>query len=439
MRFSVKKAAAVILVSSILLPLPGCSKLFISEEEMLNVADSYAQALSECNVPKIARATDASFEEDREYWERKLSFSTYSGYSDREARVLGAIADSITYSVNEDSVDSSKKGNVFVDVTFTMADWEKLADHSEPEWSSDLAEEAGTGDTVDLVIPVEFTKENDQWLCANYHDVFETLYAFTFKDYNIRVPLDLRISGYTWYGVSTYGTNYVNTNEICMTLNVDMYDPISYNANDDEFEGFEDVYYTVECHGQEIYRGTGTYMGTLNVTDVPDYADPSGRYLAAGEYLVTFYDGDDTEIISATAYVDVETDSVEIEPYLRWWYTSNAVENEEDGYSLTVDYGGVTEDPIYINTEIIEAQVQYHNGYAYWDGYATLEYEGEIIYYEEGVESLMVTSYDVFDDSCIDQETYYFLPGEYTVTFYDGDDNLVSSASCTVELRAEKD
>lgn len=419
-----KRITSTIFISAFLISSASCFS--DDSRSILAAAGTYTEGLIDPNIPKVARGSIGTFQDDRSYWEHRLSFSTYSGYNEDEAKIYSAIAKSISCEIDEGSVITEDRGRQgTVTVTFSIADYEELLDLNESMWASDLEESIADLERANIVIDIRFVKENGVWLCSNSGDVLEELFAFTDIEFPVRRHHAGYIDSVCWTAGSFDG-HYTNAESICMYL--DDY----RNGN----VGLEDSYFIVTCDGEEIYRQDDCGgIAEVFATDIPGHTDETGHIIAPGEYEITFFDEDDTEIISGTAHVDVEEEELIIQPYLRWWMTSAAV--DQYGTPLTIDFGGVTEDPVYINTISIDVNIEYSGIYPYWDGYVTLEYDGEIVCRQDGVEELFITAIEVDDEYRVDGELY-FIPGEYTVTFYDADDNPVSRASCMVELELEE-
>ncbi len=418
------KVTAAVLLSVVLISGTGCADKQDDLNAVLEAAEEYSTGLSELNIPKVGRGSISEFEEERPYWEQKLSFSTYSGYSEDEALIYSAIADSISYETDEGSVEfADNKSECTVSVSFSIVDYETLLSSDERVWASYLADEIDDLDKMQIEVVICFVKENDQWLCSNYTEIFDELYAFADESFPIRHHGAGYFDHVNWSGGS-YDGYYTNTESICMYL-----DTI---VNGDSV--LEDSYFTVSFGGQEIYRSdAGGGIAEVSAFDIPEYTDETGHIIAPGEYVITFYDEDGTEIISGTAHVDQEFEELVIQPYLRWWLSSSGIEPADAPEGTVIDYGGVTEDAVYINANTIWAEMEYTGIYDYRDGYATLEYNGEEIYRENGINELVVSSFDVGSAYMVEGEIY-FIPGEYTVTFYDADDNPVVSDTCIVEV-----
>ena len=325
------KTVSIAAVSAMILSMTGCSLLDKSKDEVLETAEIYAKNLAGCNVSKLAKGTVADFKDEKDDWDDKLTFVSSGVYNEDEATALSAIADTISYEIDKESVEASKKsGEGTVSVTFTMADYEAVLDENYINVDDFIAAIEGA-DKIEIKLVLEFEKEEDAWLCSNYEDLFGELYAFTDEKYEFVPPFADYVTGFTWYG-GDYNGNYTNTEWIDLDLNFDWY------ANPD----FQYIYYTYEYNGQIIKTETGAYDAYLYTTDPDAPLDDSGNFLAAGIYTITFYDYDGSVILTQDATVSVEEFTVEVISDQLDWYFINAGNNSN---------------PIYINTWEIDGDL----------------------------------------------------------------------------------
>ena len=408
MRQGFRKAVSLTITSALVFSMAGCSLGDKSKEEVLEVAEDYAKNLAACKISKLAKATVEDFDDDKDEWEERLTFSSGDFYDDDTAEAVSAIADTISYEIDEESVEASKKsGEGSVTVVFSIADYEPLVGDEDLVRIDDFLDALDDADTTEIEISIEFEKEDEEWLCSNYEEVFEELYAFTDADYDFTIPLTDYIRGVEWYGGDGDG-NYVNTNYIDCYLNMDYDAPIDYS----------DIYYTVEYNGQNIFTENCYGEAYLSVWDLDDYTDPSGMFLAEGVYTITFHTGDGTEIFTCQANVTVEEVEMEFEENLYWYFTDNYDQ----------------ENPVYTNTDEIDGMLQYSGDtyYYYLAPYATIAYEGEVFYEETDTNEIWLFVDSSYYDVPLDPSGEYFAAGTYTITFYDADGNVIVSDSCTV-------
>ena len=299
MRGDFRKLISVALSASVVLSMTGCAFLDKSKDEVLDAAEAYAKNLAACNVSKLVKGTVKDLEDDQDTWTEILDFSEGDLYTEDAASALSAIAGTIKYEIDEESVEATaKKGEGSVEVVFTIADYEALLDDEDLTKIEDFVDAVDDADTKEIEITIEFEKDDDTWLCSNYEDVFEDLYAFTSEEYEFRIPFVECVQGVNWYGCDWElgDSNYTNTTYIEVDLDLDYSQDLDYS----------EIYYTFEYGGQEIYRGTGSYMATLYTFYDGAPVDSEQDVLAAGAYTITFYDVDDSVIWSGNATVYVE-------------------------------------------------------------------------------------------------------------------------------------
>ena len=408
MRQGFRKAVSLTITSALVFSMAGCSLGDKSKEEVLEVAEDYAKNLAACKISKLAKATVEDFDDDKDEWEERLTFSSGDFYDDDTAEAVSAIADTISYEIDEESVEASKKsGEGSVTVVFTIADYEPLVGDEDLVRIDDFLDALDDADTTEIEISIEFEKEDEEWLCSNYEEVFEELYAFTDADYDFTIPLTDYIRGVEWYGGDGDG-NYVNTNYIDCYLNIDYEAPVEYT----------DIYFRVEHNGQELFSDLCYGEAYLTVWDIDGYTDPSGSFFEAGTYTITFYLDDGTDLLTCEANVTVEEIEMEFEENLYWYFTDNYDQ----------------ENPVYTNTDEIDGMLQYSGDiyYYYLAPYATIAYEGEVFYEESDTNEIWLFVDSSYYDVPLDPSGEYFAAGTYTITFYDADGNVIVSDSCTV-------
>ncbi len=301
MRNLVKRAFATAMTASFIFGACGCSFLKdAAPDEVIDAADAYAKLIADCNLSKMKKASDKDFDKKTEDWAELLDFSEGDIYNDNAAAFAAAVADTIAYEIDEESVEAStKKGEGSVDVIFTMADYEDLLDDdgiTDIDMLTDAIEDA---DTQEIKVTLEFEGEDGDWLVTNYDKVFDKVYVFTdVTEITYRLPIADCLDYTQWNGCDNNANDgyYTNTTYIDFEMYCDW-----------SIVDVTEIYYTVEFGGSEIYRLDGSNLGYFQ-TGLPGAPlDDSGYYLADGDYVITFYDAvDDSIIVSGTAHVLVD-------------------------------------------------------------------------------------------------------------------------------------
>ena len=309
----IKKTVSLAVASAIVFSMTGCSILDKSKAEVLDAADAYAKELAACNIGKIAKLSDDDFENVQEEWEGKLTFSEGDLYSADTATVLNAIADTISYEIDEESVEATKKsGEGSVDVTFSIADYSDLVDDDSITDANAFADAVADADTAEISVTLEFERTDDgDWLGSNYTEVFEDLYDFTNDEFSFSSPIADAITSDSldwWWTDDGDHRNpvYTNTDEIDGMLQID--GSLLDNPN-----VVYELTYEVQRDGVVICTGTGfdAWIQTDDLTSAD--LDPDTGYFLAGTYTITFYDPNGVVLLSDTCTVMLDDEPVATE------------------------------------------------------------------------------------------------------------------------------
>lgn len=303
MKSTMKKTISVAVASAMVLSMASCSFLDKSKDEVLEAADEYAKNLASCSISKLAKLSNSDFEDIQEEWEAKLAFSEGDLYSADTAAALDAIADTISYEVDEESAEATKKsGEGSVDVTFTIADYESVISDDSITDADAFADAIGDADTKEISVTLEFEADDDAWLCSNAEDVFGDLYAFTDEEFSFVPPIQALLTADVlnwWWDDNGDDTNpvYTNTDEIDAELPIEgIVDPTGLSCE-------------ITCNGQVVYSDSDTTDCWAIAGDSAvnaQFVDPDTGYFIAGQYTVTFYDAEGSEIMSGTCNVILE-------------------------------------------------------------------------------------------------------------------------------------
>ncbi len=299
MRKATKTAVSALLTASFVMSICSCDLIKDkAPDEVLDAAETYAKNVAACDLGKLKKLSDDDFDKKTEDWEALLDFREGDIYNDNAAAFASAVADTITYEIDEESVEAStKKGSGSVDVIFTMADYEDLLEDEEITDIDALTDAIADADTQEIKVTLEFEGEDGTWLVTNYTKVFDKVYVFTdTTEITYRTPLADLYSGTVWYDSDDGNGSYTNTFYIWCQ--------ISFSGD----VSASDVYYTISYGGSEIY--TDSYMYDECYFDIDSTGAPlddSNSYLAAGDYTITFYDSyDDSVIAVETATVSLD-------------------------------------------------------------------------------------------------------------------------------------
>lgn len=379
---------AVIMASSVL---ASCGKDSAADEAILELSEDIAKYLCDCKISKLAKVSTSDFESEKDDWAEDLDFSLTGPYMSEEARVYEAIAQTIEYSIDEDSVSSSVKnqeGRVCVE--FTVADYEELLDDPEAMTApEDFISKLDSCDEEEIELWFDFELEDGEWHISNTDEILENLFDFRNQRF-VFVP-DLSRSSFDamWFGTDWDYVGNVYTNPFYIELMLFFYDDSDISQ----------IYFTVEYNGDLVYTGS-CYEADASyyVTDTGAPVDLENNCFAEGEYRITFYDGNDNEIYSDTCTVM----HVDITPsdYINWYF-------EDMDWGLYALYDSAEEiDP--------DLDLGSLNGYSSFDYYYVVTYNGEIVYTSPEGE-YMGYYYAAQQTSA----SYLLMPGVYEVSFYD--------------------
>ena len=306
MNKNLKKTVSVAVASAIVFSMTGCSFLDKSKDEVLEAADAYAKELAACNIGKLAKLSDEDFEKVQEEWEGKLTFSEGDLYTADTATVLNAIADTISYEIDEESVEATKKsGEGSIDVTFTIADYADLVDDDSITDADAFAGAVADAETTEISVTLEFERTDDgEWLGSNYTKVFEKLYDFTNDEFSFSTPVADAITSDSldWWWTDNGDDSdpvYTNTDEIDGELQID-------TSLLDNYDVVYEITYEVQRDGVVIFTGTGydAWVEDYDLTSAD--LDPDTGYLLPGTYTITFYDPDGEVLVSDTCTVLID-------------------------------------------------------------------------------------------------------------------------------------
>ena len=219
MKVDFKKLTATTVSVAVLASLSGCALFDKDDEAVLKAADDFATAIVKVKTGDIYELiADPSFEES----ELETLVDT-DAYGDDYAAICSAIAGTLSYEIDEESVESSKKnGNGKVDITFSIVDYAAAYDDVTAD-GGDLdafLDALSDGDTQEIDVTVEFVKDGDNWLVDDEDgEIFDDVYAFYLDalDYSFgpAISTDL-IDEIEWY----YSDNGVYTDPYQIELDI---------------------------------------------------------------------------------------------------------------------------------------------------------------------------------------------------------------------------
>lgn len=364
-----KRAVAAGLAGAMAMSCASCMLFGPDKKEIVEAADTFASAILKKNPDKILKLTNEKdlgafpdlFEEDN--------------YSEDELKFFDAVGDTISYEIDEESVEVDKD-EASVDVVFSMVDYEealKDGDYADIDEVLDAIEDCD--DMEEFTVTFEFEKDDDEWLLTNFKDKgFGKIFFYYTYELNLTPPI-ADLLDYTDCWSSDYGL----FSDVCFLEDISEYE--SMLSFDVYYEGslyVADQMPTMTSSGNTIY---------CDYTD-PDYAD-----LPEGEYeIVLKCNG--VEITSMTTtvegyddtYDDVDPDptgasseGVEYNPYY-------VAEGELGEYVVAVDWWDDNGDYTYSYTYGIEYDIYFTSDLT-WDQAKEITYS---VYYVDGNEQVLL-------------------------------------------------
>ena len=292
-----KKITSFVLIFAMMASFAACNK--VDTDAVVKKAGNFAKAVAELDSSGMLKLVDDVDKKASEKIEAKMSMSSLD--SDERA-VKKAIAKTIEYKVDEESLETGKKdGTVSVDIKFTMVDYAKVLGNEDlKDADSMVSAIKSSKDKKDYTVTCNLVSVKEKWMVTE--DTLKNLAdLYSFLDYQISFGPSsdeiVSMVDYTKWYMSNNG-NYSNVDQIELDL---------YFKNEPGIE----YYYTVRKDGSEVYRSTSTVMYSYYAEGVygpNQQAVTDGGYLAGGSYEITFYlADDDTVLASNTTTVKVAT------------------------------------------------------------------------------------------------------------------------------------
>ena len=174
--FSLTVAAAITASCASCSMIPGMGSS-AKTEDIVDAADAFAKVLVSCDAGKIAKYTNE--EKDSSAVEDLEAILDSEDYTDEQIAIAEAVADTIEYEIDEESVKIDKD-EASVDVTFTMVDYEAvLSDGKFTDVDEVIDAISDCDDTIETEITFEFALEDKVWLISNLGDkAYGKLYSF---------------------------------------------------------------------------------------------------------------------------------------------------------------------------------------------------------------------------------------------------------------------
>ena len=306
--FSLTVAAAITTSCASCSMIPGMGSS-AKTEDIVDAADAFASALVKCDAGKIIKLTNE--EKDSDAAEDLEVLFGNEDYTDEQIAIADAVADTIEYEIDEESVKIDKD-EASVDITFTMADYEAVLEGEFSDVDEAVAAISDCDDTSEVEVTFEFALEDDEWLISNLGDkAYGKLYGF----YGLDVSFMPDLAALVDYTDIYADYNYVYLS-VVFTENVSDY------IDDMTFDVFLDGEL---LYGDQTPYGDGDYIWCDLTVDGP---------LESGTYTVTCYYGD---TVIASDYIDVDNSGSTV-------ISGDPTDAEGDVYLCEMEFGEYLEE-----------------------------------------------------------------------------------------------
>ena len=290
MKVDFKKLTASTLSVAMLASLAGCAMFDKDDDAVLAVVEYYAEAVKKFKAGDIAELSSNVDDE----WTESLEayFSTDADlYGEDYGPIIEAIESTLSYEIDEESVESSKKdGEASVDITWSIVDYATIYDDviaDGGDLDAYLAALAD-GDSKEISQTINLVYDDEEWLVEDKDNKnLEEVYAF-FEDaleYQFAAAISTDLIDYVeWY----YSDNGVYTD--VSTIELDIIPTTEGQEVEWEF------YYEYYRDGQLVFTSDACTDSGYWIESYygPGY-DPAAMtddngYLIAGSYECIVYD-----------------------------------------------------------------------------------------------------------------------------------------------------
>ena len=417
-----KKLMASAICASMILAISGCAFFDKDDEGVLAAAEDYATAVTKVKVGDIADIISGGddLKRDIEIYTSGSEVETPDGYSD----VVSAIAGTISYEINEDTVESSRKNREgSVDITWTLVDYDAVYE-AVSEDGGDLEEfidalSSNDAATMEIAQTINFVLEDGEWkvLDNNLKSLYMVYdYYSAALNYVFIPPLTDYIEDVEWY-FSDNGV-YTNYNQIELDLITnDAGSDIPFEFTYEYYINGELVFTSDICedegHWIEAYYGP-FYDRSAQTNEMGNLID--------GEYRCVMYDlagnvlADETCTVQTT---DIGSADGSMISEIQWYFSNNDVYTNETTIELDILPTTEGQDVIwtFVYEYYIDGELVFTSDVCTDQGYWIEAYYGRN-----------------YDPAAQVTEDGYLIPGEYTCIIYDLEGNALAESTCTVEV-----
>ena len=289
MRTVVTRSVAAALAAVFAVSCASCSLLpgGFKKDDIIDAAEDFADTLIKCDADKIIKLTeDKKTSKDTKDLEELLDTSDLSK---EDLLFIDAVADTLGYEIDEDSVDGDKE-SASIDVTFNMVDYEDALEGNTYNNSDEVIKALDSCDKVrEVQVTFEFVNDDGEWLISNIGD---KSYKKIFDFYGFKPEIMPDLASLVMYTDIATGSGYVDL-------------MVVFEENVEEY--LDLMTCTVTCDNQTILTGEEV-TGSGEYVYCGYYVD---GMIPAGYYTVYLKCGDNTVAFDSVTVADES----EIEPY----------------------------------------------------------------------------------------------------------------------------
>ena len=182
MKIPVKKTTCALMAGAVLMSMTGCNlpektgKKDDLEKRFLETTEDYCDAVKETDADKLIDLSADDLEDKKEDLENILDFDG-DAYSEDMGALLSAIADTIEYEIDEDSIEVDEKEGK-IDVTFTVFDHENNEFDDDVDTLEEALDAVADGDTCEIKLTLKLEDTDDGWKVKDTEDITSDVYGF---------------------------------------------------------------------------------------------------------------------------------------------------------------------------------------------------------------------------------------------------------------------
>ena len=286
-----KKTASVLLIGSMILSLTGCLDFTGGKKEVLAAAEALAESVVAANASDLI--SNSNIDKKSKEATELTEILSLDGKSDEDKAFYTAVEKTIEYEIDEESF-TSKKGEASVDITFTIADYEKVL-KEEYTKIDDLTSAVKKADTKEIKFTAEFVKEDKEWIADNVGSKkFLKIYEYRTAEIKLALTPDM-VKGFIDRNMSAFWL--ANDGKYKDTPFIEY----NYYFTSDVLEYKErgvKIYFKISKDGTEVFTGAETLFGeSTNVkckVSNEDLGLKNTEVLEAGNYKIDLYMKDDS-------------------------------------------------------------------------------------------------------------------------------------------------